>query len=195
MAQALGPVTLLTLAAHLGRRDLPRALRDWAFVMALALYAGLGVQAMWHVVNSFGNRAGPVVFLAAVVLPPLVFEGALLVLRRVGALRDGLLANAAALLLATGVAVAVVSTTMLNVETALPWRIIFALAAGVLIAGALLIGLATRPLVAAASGSLAARGRRGTTFGRALVELSHEPLIISLVVYIPLLYLSIVGAP
>jgi hypothetical protein len=48
--------------------------------------------------------------------------------------------------------------------------------------------------VAAASGSLVARGR-GTTFGRALVELSHEPILISLVVYIPLLFLSVVGAP
>jgi hypothetical protein len=196
MAQALGPVTALTLAAHLGRRDLPRALRDWAFVMALAIYAGLGVQAMWHVINSFGNRAGPLVFLAAVVLPPLVFEGAQLVLRRIGVFREGLLASAFALLLATAVAVSVVSATMLNVSTALPWRIVFALAAGVLIGGALLIGLATRLLVAAASGALAARGSgRGTTFGRALVELSHEPVIISLVVYIPLLFLSVVGAP
>lgn len=194
LAQALGPVTALTLAAHLGRRDLPRALRDWAFVMALAVYAGLGVQAMWNVINSFGNRAGPLVFLAAVVLPPLVFEGALLVLRRVGGLRDSLLAYGAALLLATSVSVAVVSATMLNVSTELPWRIVFGLAAGILIGGALLVGLATRPLVAAASGSLAARGR-GTNFGRALVELSHEPILISLVVYIPLLFLSVVGAP
>ena len=196
MAQALGPITALTLAAHLGRRDLPRALRDWAFVMALAIYAGLGIQAMWHVVNSFGNRAGPLVFLAAVVLPPLVFEGALLVLRRVGALRDGLIAHAAALLLATAVSVAVVSSTMLHASTDTSWRVIFALAAGVLIGGAMLVGVATRPLVAAASGALAARGSgRGTTFGRALVELSHEPIIISLVVYIPLLFLSVVGTP
>ena len=194
LAQALGPVTALTLAAHLGRRDLPRALRDWAFVMALAVYAGLGVQAMWHVVNSFGNRAGPLVFLAAVVLPPLVFEGAMLVLRRVGGFRDSLAANAAALLLATSVSVAVVSATMLNASTGLLWRVIFGLAAGVLIGGAMLVGIATRPLVAAASGSLAARGR-GATFGRALVELSHEPILISLVVYIPLLFLSVVGTP
>jgi hypothetical protein len=194
LAQALGPVTALTLAAHLGRRDLPRALRDWAFVMALAVYAGLGVQAMWHVVNSFGNRAGPLVFLAAVVLPPLVFEGAMLMLRRVGGFRDSLAANAAALLLATSVSVAVVSATMLNASTGLLWRVIFGLAAGVLIGGAMLVGIATRPLVAAASGSLAARGR-GATFGRALVELSHEPILISLVVYIPLLFLSVVGTP
>jgi hypothetical protein len=194
LAQALGPVAALTLAAHLGRRDLPRALRDWAFVMALALYAGLGVQAMWNVVNSFGNRAGPLVFLAAVVLPPLVFEGTLLVLRHVAGLRESVLAQVAALLLATSVSVAVVSATMLNASTGLAWRIIFGLAAGVLIGGALLVGLATRPLIVAASGSLAARGK-GPTLGRALVELSHEPILISLVVYIPLLFLSAVGAP
>jgi hypothetical protein len=194
LAQALGPVTALTLAAHLGRRDLPRALRDWAFVMALAIYAGLGVQAMWHVVHSFGNRVGPLVLLAAIVLPPLVFEGVMLVLRWVGGLRQRVLAYFVALVLATFVSVAVVSATMLNVSTDLPWRIVFALAAGLLIGGAMLIGLATRPLVAAASGSLASRGR-DMNFGRALVELSHEPIIISMVVYIPLLFLSVVVAP
>jgi hypothetical protein len=194
LAQALGPVTALTLAAHLGRHDLPRALRDWALVMALAIYAGLGVQAMWHVVNSFGNRAGPLVFLAAVVLPPLLLEGALLLIRRVQGLRESLAARAVALVLATSVSVAVVSDTMLNISTSLLWRIVFALAAGLLIGGALLLGLITRPLVAAASGSLTARGR-GASIGRAVVELSHEPILISLVVYIPLLFLTVVGAP
>jgi hypothetical protein len=194
LAQALGPITALTLAAHLGRRDLPSALRDWALVMALAVYAGLGVQAMWHVVNSFGNRAGPLVFLAAVVLPPLVLEGALLLIRCVPGMRDSLAARAIALVLATSFSVVVVSDTMLNVSTSLLWRVVFALAAGLLIGGALLLGLITRPLVAAASGSLTSRGR-GASFGRAVVELSHEPILISLVVYIPLLFLTVVGTP
>ena len=45
MVGALGPVAALTLAAHLGRRDLPRALRDWALVMGLGVYAALGFVA------------------------------------------------------------------------------------------------------------------------------------------------------
>src|SRR5258708_21267572 len=42
---ALGPVAALTLVAHLGRRDLPRALPDWPFVVGLSLYPALRVQA------------------------------------------------------------------------------------------------------------------------------------------------------
>ena len=57
MVDALGPVAALTLVAHLFRHDLPRALRDWALVMALSLYTALGVQAMWLVINSFGTSS------------------------------------------------------------------------------------------------------------------------------------------
>src|SRR5687768_4612539 len=44
---AFGPVVALTLAAQLGRHDLAGALRDWAALMGLALYAALGVLALW----------------------------------------------------------------------------------------------------------------------------------------------------
>src|SRR5918912_1853507 len=51
MVEALGPVVALTLAAHLGRRDLQRALRDWAVVVGLALYAALGFVAVSQVIT------------------------------------------------------------------------------------------------------------------------------------------------
>jgi hypothetical protein len=193
---ALGPVAALTLAAHLGRRDLPRALRDWALVMALAIYSALGVQAMWLVVNSFGNALGPIFFLVAVLLPPLIFEAVLLLLRRVESLRDNLLAHIVGLVLATSVAVVVFSLTLLNSSTQLGWRIIFGLLVGILIGGALMIGLLTQPLVSAASGSrTSVNPARGINVGRALVELSHEPILISLAIYVPLRLLSFLAAP
>jgi hypothetical protein len=195
LVDALGPVAALTLAAHLGRRDLPRALRDWALVMALSLYSALGVQAMWLVVNSFGNSVGPVFFLVAVLLPPLIFEAVLLLLRRVESLRDNLLAHIVGLVLATSVAVVVFSLTLLNSTTQLGWRVIFGLLVGILIGGALMIGLLTQPLISAASGSrTAANPARGINVGRALVELSHEPILISLAIYIPLRLLSFLAA-
>jgi hypothetical protein len=190
MVEALAPVAALTLVAHLGRRDLPRALRDWGLVIGLSLYAALGVQAMWLIINSFGNKDGPVVFLIAVVLPPLIFEELLLLLRRVDALRDSLPAHIAVLVLATSVAVVVFSLTFLNDSTQPGWRLIFGILVGVLIGGALLIGLLTQPLISAASGSRAPNPPKGINLGRALVELSHEPIIISLVIYIPLRLLS-----
>ncbi len=191
MVDALGPVAALTLVAHLGRRDLPRAMRDWALVVGLSLYAALGVQAMWLIVNSFGNADGPVVFLIAVVLPPIIFEAILLFLRRVEPLRDNLPAHVIGLVLATSVAVVVFSLTFLNSSTQLGWRIIFGLLVGILIGGALLIGLLTQPLVSAASGSRAsANPTRGINLSRALVELSHEPILISLAMYVPLRLLS-----
>lgn len=203
MVDALAPVAALTLVAHLGRRDLPRALRDWALVMGLALYSAVGIQAMWLVVNSFGNSVGPLVFLVAVVLPPLIFEAILLFLRRISSLRDSIPAHIAGLVLATSVAVTVFSLTLLNSSTELGWRIIFGLLVGLLIGIALMIGLFTQPLIAAASGSRTlhttigdptATSAKGINLGRALVELSHEPILISLAIYVPLRLLSFLSA-
>ncbi|MEO8287447.1 MAG: hypothetical protein ABI670_13560 [Chloroflexota bacterium] len=195
LVDALGPVAALTLVAHLGRRDLQRALRDWGLVMGLSLYSALGVQAMWLVVNSFGNSVGPVVFLVAVLLPPLIFEAVLLFLRRVDSLRDSMLAHIVALVLSTSVAVIVFSFTLLNNNTQLGWRIIFGLMIGLLIGGALMIGLLTQPLISAASGSRSASpAATRINLGRALVELSHEPILISLAIYVPLRLLSFFAA-
>lgn len=180
---ALGPVTGLALAAQLGRRDLPRALRDWALVIAVALYSSLGVQAMKLVVDSFANRLGPLVLL--VLLPPLAFEALLLIMRRLGRLGSSPLANGIALILATAVGVVIFSLTTLNASTELLWRIIFGLLVGILIGGALLIGLLTRPLVSAASGSRAVPSKN-LNLARTLVELSHDPILIALALYVPL---------
>ena len=180
---ALGPVTALALAAQLGRRDLPRALRDWALIMAVALYSSLGVQAMWLVVNSFAARIGPLVLL--VLLPPLAYEALSLVMRRVSRSPNSSAANAVALILATALGVVIFSLTMFNPATELLWRVIFGLLVGVLIGSALLIGLLTRPLVSAASGSRAAPSK-GINLARTLVELSHDPILIALALYIPL---------
>jgi hypothetical protein len=58
-----------------------------------------------------------------------------------------------------------------------------------------MIGLLTQPLISAASGSrTAANPARGINVGRALVELSHEPILISLAIYIPLRLLSFLAA-
>jgi hypothetical protein len=193
--EALGPVAALTLVVHLGRRDLPRALRDWALVMALALYASLGVQAMWLVINSFGSTYGLVVFMVAVLLPPLLFEAASLVLRRVERFRTSVAASIVGLLLATALGMTAFSLTILNSSTTLSWRIVFGLLAGIVIGGALLVGLFTRPLISAASGARASQGTpgRGLNLARTLVELSHEPILISLALYIPLRLISYVA--
>lgn len=192
---ALAPVAALTLVVHLGRRDLPRALRDWALVMAIALYASLGVQAMWLVINSFGSKYGPVVFMVAVLLPPLLFEAVSLFIRRVNRFRTSMLANIVGLLFATALGMTAFSLTVLNSSTALSWRVIFGLLVGILIGGALLAGLFTRPLVSAASGSRASQGtpNKGLNLGRTLVELSHEPILISLALYIPLRLISYIA--
>ncbi len=180
MADALGPVAALTLAAGLGRKDLSRALRDWALVMALALYAALGVQAMWL----FATGLGLVAFLVAALFPPLIFEAIMLLLRRAGGLRERL-RSGIALLLATLIGVVVVSFTQFNSSIPLGWSLIFHLIVGILIGGALLVGLLTRPLIEAASGAHQS-SERSVNMGRALVELSHGPMLIALIIYIPL---------
>jgi hypothetical protein len=195
MVDALAPVTALTLVAHLGRQDLQRALRDWALVMGLSLYAALGVQAMWLVVSVFGNDRGPLVFLVAVLLPPLIFEAVLLLLRRAGPLKNNPVAHVVGLAFSTALAVVVFAATQLNTSMEFVWRLIFGLLVGILIGTALLIGLLTEPLVSAASGSHSiSRPGQGLNLAGALVELSHEPILISLAIYIPLRLLFPVSA-
>lgn len=184
MIDALGPVAALTLVAHLGRRDLQRALRDWALVMSLALYAGLGVQAMWLVIGVFSN-AGPLVFLVAVLLPPILFEAIMLALRRVSPAGGSILVPLIALTLATLLSTVAISMNLLNRQTEGQWLLLFGFIIASLIGGGLLVSYITRPLVEASSGAHRPT-RRAVDLARALVELSHGPILISLVLYIPL---------
>ena len=65
---------------------------------------------------------------------------------------------------------------------------------GILIGGALLTGHFLAHLVSAASGSRAPQPtNKGLDLGRALVELSHEPILISLAIYIPLRFISFIA--
>ncbi|MDQ3704614.1 MAG: hypothetical protein M3437_05205 [Chloroflexota bacterium] len=183
LVDALGPVAGLTLVAHLGRRDLQRALRDWALVMSLALYAALGVHAMWLLLGVFANF-GPRVFLLSVLLPPILFEAILLALRRI--VRQGsLLPAGVALLMATLLSAVVVSANLLNQLTEPTWLLIFGLIIAVLIGTGLVVSYLTRPLMEAASGAHRLHPR-AIDLGRALVELSHGPILISLALYLPL---------
>ncbi|MEO5952039.1 MAG: hypothetical protein ABIQ44_06155, partial [Chloroflexia bacterium] len=184
-------VTALTLAAQLGRRDLPRALRDWALIMAISLYTSLGVQAMKLVVNGFSDKIGPLVLL--VLLPPLAFEALSLIMRRIGRLGSSPTANVFAVAIATALGVIIFAFTMFNASTPTIWRILFGFVVALLIGGALLVGLMTRPLVFAASGSRATP-TKGFNLARTLVELSHDPILIALAIYIPLRLLSFVPA-
>jgi hypothetical protein len=187
---ALSLVTAVTLAAQLGRRDLPRALRDWALIMAVALYTSLGVQAMKLVVNGFPDKIGPLVVL--VLLPPLAYEALSLIMRRVGRPGSSPAASIVAVILATSLGVIIFSLTMFNPNTELLWRVIFGLMLALVIGGALLVGLLTRPLVFAASGSRTTP-TKGFNFARTLVELSHDPILIALAIYIPLRLFSFVS--
>lgn len=180
LADALGPVAALTLAAHLGRRDLPQALRDWALVMGLALYTALGVQAML-LLTTFGVG----VFVVGALFPPLLLEATLLLARRLTNRHESLPVTLAALLLSTLLAVSALAWTLLNRSTQPLWLAIFALAVGLLIGGALLVSHLTRPLIEAASGAYDDKDKSYNP-RRALVELSHGPILISLVLYIPL---------
>lgn len=180
---AIGPVAALTLVAHLGRRDLQRALRDWALVIALSLYAALGVMSMWLVIGVFSND-GPLVFLLAVLLPPILFEALLLVLRGLGA-RRGVLAPLLALLLSTLLSTAVVAANLLNRSMQVAWMLLFGVIVAVLIGSGLFVSYLTRPLVEASSGGHGQHSKLAD-FLRAFVELSHGPILISLALYIPL---------
>ena len=178
MVSALGPVVALTLAAHLGRHDLQRALRDWAVVVCLALYAALGIGAVWFVLATFHLE----VFSIAVLLPPLVLEVMLLLARRLTGLSEGW-RYALAILPSTALAVAIISTTQFNPNMNMTTSIIFDAIIGVLIGGALMVSLLTRPLTEAASGGVN-KGSAGLS--RALIEFTHGAMLIALAVYIPL---------
>lgn len=183
LVDALGPVAALTLVAHLGRRDLQRALRDWSLVMSLALYASLGVHAMWLLLGVFG-KFGPLVFVLSVLLPPLLFEAILLALRRIGR-PTSILPPSVALLLATVLSTVVVSLNLLNRSTELAWLLLFNLIIATLIGTGLVVSYLTRPMMEAASGAHRLHPRP-VDLGRALVELSHGPILISLALYLPL---------
>ena len=177
MVDALGPVVALTLAAHLGRKDLQKALRDWAVVVGLAIYTAVGIGAIWIVIATFGLE----VFSLAVLLPPLVLEVALLFARRltgVGEMWRYLLA----FLPSTALAIGIISTTQLNPTMNLTSSIIFDVIIGVLIGGALLVSLLTRPMTEAASG---VGSSTGISVARALLEFTHSALLIALAIYIP----------
>lgn len=178
VVEALGPVVALTLVAHLGRRDLQRALRDWAVVAGLALYTGLGIGAIWVVLATFGLA----VFSLAVLLPPLMLEVILLMLRRFTGLGDSW-KYALALLPSTALAIGIISTTQLNPTMDLTSSIMFDVIIGVLIGGALLVSLLTRPMTEAASGGASAGVM---TVSRALIEFTHGAMLIALAIYIPL---------
>jgi hypothetical protein len=166
---ALGPVIVLTLAAQLGRHDLAGALRDWAALMGLALYAALGVIALWSLLPF-----GPTLFAFALLLPPVLAELFLLILRRTSG-TTSLRLMAIAALAAALISTVAISFTQLNIRTPAGWTLIFITATGVLIGGALLLSLLTRPLFITMPGPV-----------RALVELTHGAFLIGLAVYIPL---------
>lgn len=186
LVDAVGPVAALTLVAHLGRRDLQRALRDWALVMGMALYVALGVQAML-VVSTLGLD----VFLVAALFPPILLEAILLLLRRTRIIKESW-KDGTALVFTTLISMSVISLTQFNRSTPFFWSLFFHLLLGLFIGGALLVSLLTRPMVLAAAGSRSPLAK-GTNLGRALVELSHGPILISLALYIPLRLLGTVG--
>jgi hypothetical protein len=188
MAQAMGPVVALTLAAHLGRRDLQRALRDWALVTGLALYAALGFVAVSQVVTGFGLT----IFLLVALFPPLVAEALLLLLRRVRPWRRPLAAQLLAVAVATALAVTIFALAVLNKYSPLLVWVLFLLVAGLLLGGALLVSLLTLPMVEAAWGARP-DGSGRLSFVRAFMELSHAGILISLAVYLVLHLLA--GVP
>ncbi|HUP27651.1 MAG TPA: hypothetical protein VM409_04385 [Chloroflexia bacterium] len=172
---ALGMVVPLTLVPHLARRDLTIAMRDWATLTGVSLYAALGVQAMWVLVSSLGL---PVFFIVAL-LPPFLFEAAILVLDRRAMKRQN---TVIALALATTVATSLLAATQFNRNMVPAWLGVFGFAVGLLLAASLVLTTLSRPLIEAAAGS----DRRRNPVARSLVELSHGPILISLVLYLPL---------
>ena len=176
MVDALGAVVALTLVPHLVRHDLGKALRDWAVVLGVSLFAALGVQAMWVLVSSLGL---PVFFIVTVV-SPLLFEALLLLFGRGGprSVRSYLIP----LILSIVTSVALLSLTQFNRSMPDGWVLFFGLVIGILIGAGLLLSYMTRRMVGAASGV-----RSGANpIARSLVDLSHGPVIISLALYLPL---------
>jgi hypothetical protein len=186
-AAAFAPVAALTLVAHLARRDLPQALRDWATIMAIALFSALGVQAVWVLMIYYLMTPENLLVLALVVLcPPVILDALLIPLRSTGNLRDSLWAEPAAVFLSAAVPVAVfASLEMRPGFLSAPW-LVFVLAIVVLVGGALMVSLLTKPLADVASGGASGGGG----LGRALVQLSHGSLLIALALYLPLRLLT-----
>jgi hypothetical protein len=98
----------------------------------------------------------------------------LLILRRTSG-TTSLRLMAIAALAAALISTVAISFTQLNIRTPAGWTLIFITATGVLIGGALLLSLLTRPLFITMPGPV-----------RALVELTHGAFLIGLAVYIPL---------
>jgi hypothetical protein len=188
LLEALWPVAALTLAAHLGRRDLQVALRDWGLVIALASYATFGMLAAGLLIGVFG----PPAFLMVAFIPPLLLDGLALLLGRLALFRSRVrAARLVALVSATAVSVAGASLTLLNRDMPPIWRGFFALIMAALIGGALLLAMLTTPLMQAASGARTFSSRRWSGPGRALMELSHGPVLVSLILYIPMRLLQL----
>jgi len=174
LSDALGPVVALTLVPHLGRRDLQGALRDWAVVMALALYTAIGIISMWLLITTLRL---PVLFIA-VLIPPIIFEVALLLFGRLR-IKPGI-KSGFAIALASLFGMSVFSLTQLHPNTPAYWSLLFGLVVGALIGGALLVSLLTRSLMEAAA------GERSSLLLRSFVELSYSAILISVAIYIPL---------
>ena len=185
LSDALGPVAALTLVPHLGRRDLADALRDWAVVMALSIYSAIGVSSMWLLITTLRLP----VFFIAVLFPPIVFEVALLLFGRLR-VQPGV-TNMLAVLLSTLFGMSIFSFTQFNRTTPIEWSLLFSLIVGLLIGGAMLIGLLTRPLVDAACGGRANAANR--LFLRAFIELSYGAMLIAVAIHIPLRLLGTGG--
>ncbi len=188
LLEALWPVAALTLAAHLGRRDLQVALRDWGLVIALTSYAAFGMLAAGLLIGVFG----PPAFLMVAFIPPLLLDGLAFLLGRLGLFRSRARATRlVALVSATAVSVVGASFTLLNRDMPPTWRVFFALVMAVLIGGALLLAVLTTPLMQAASGARTLSPRWWSGPARALMELSHGPVLVSLVLYIPMRLLQL----
>ncbi len=185
MLDALVAVAALSLSAHLGRRDLPAALRDWAIVMGLSLYTSLGIMSMWLVVSNFG-LAGPV----ALLLPSLLVEVVVLLLRRAGALEDSVPAHLLALAVATAFAVLAFSYVLLNPSTPLLVTLIFDLLIGLLVGGALMVSWLTRRLIEPVM-STPESSFRGVDLGRPLINKKNGPMLIAMAIYVPLRLLGL----
>jgi hypothetical protein len=179
--EALGPVVALTLIAHLGRRDLRRAMRDWALVMALALFASVGTLAMDLILEA----TGPVPFFLVVLMPPLLLEALSPGLRRLAPLGRARPARLTALVLATLVASGV-TVSLLNPITPPVWRALFFIVVAVPIGAALLVYVLTAPAGPVHTPHDGIGRRLLRHMGGALVGLSHGAMAVSLAMYIPL---------
>lgn len=181
MADALAPVVALTLVPQLGRRDLHKAMHDWALIAALSIYAALAVQALWIWAGTTPLGASFVVI--AALLPVLLFEAILRLPAHSQPARTAIVA--VSVLLPTLVAIAILLLTHLNRATDPFWSVLFGLIVSLPIGFGLVLALVTKPLVYSLP-TRRARVSKQFFLGRAFLELSHGVMLISLVTYIPL---------